>query len=38
VTAAVPLRETEQFKRGRNGELFVADQLRAIAAPKTSAP
>jgi hypothetical protein len=25
----VPLRETENFKRGRNGELFVADQLRA---------
>lgn len=25
----VPLRETEQFKRGRNGERFVSDQLRA---------
>jgi hypothetical protein len=25
----VPLRETEQFKRGRNGEQLVADQLRA---------
>jgi hypothetical protein len=29
MTIVVPLRETEKFQRGRNGEQLVADRLRA---------